>query len=539
MSDRVAPVDPSDVEGQLFGRAAEITRILAKHGLKDVLGRGSSDELTSLARARRLREALEELGPTFAKLGQILSTRPDLLPPEVIEELSTLQEEVTPLTEAEVVAVMEEELRVPWEDVFEHIEPAPLAAGTIGQVHRATLEGGDRVVVKVQRPNAATDIYRDLGLLELLASKTADRPTFRRLVDVPAVVEHLSASLKRELDFRMEAANIDRMRGVLDSYSRLDVPAVYGELSSSRLLVMQEVQGVPVREAPEGTLRTEAARQLLESYYEQILTVGFFHADPHPGNMKWWNDKIYFLDFGMVGEVDPATREYLLLLLMAFWREDVPFLTDVLLMLSGDDQRSDLDVGKIETELGELIGTFRHSSLKEIQLGPVLQGITEIAAHNDMRLPASMALTGKALAQMQLTAAELDPTLDPFAVAGTYLFKSLAGRLRDRADPQRLVYDAQKAKVRLTRLAEAIERMAGTRPGQRFQVQFTGTERLEVTIRNAARRVSVGIVAGTCIIATGVTADSHVVGSWLPITLGIVGAVLAIGLMLDILRGNR
>lgn len=539
MSERVAAVDPSDVEGRLLGRASEIARVLAKYGLKDAFDRDSREDLTSPARARRLREALEELGPTFAKLGQILSTRPDLLPPAVIDELSTLQEDVTPLTEAEVVAVMEDELRVPWEDVFESIEAVPLAAGTIGQVHRATLEGGARVVIKVQRPGAATDIYRDLGLFELFAEKTANRPTFRKVVDIPAVVEHLSTSLKRELDFRMEATNIDRMHAVLEPYERLEVPAVYHELSSSRLLVMQEIQGVPVRQAPEGKARKEAARQLLESYYEQILGVGFFHADPHPGNMKWWEEKIYFLDFGMVGEVDPATREYLLLLLMAFWREDVPFLTDVLLMLSGDDQRSDLDVGRIEAELGELVHTFRHSSLKEIQLGPVLQGITETAARNDMRLPASMALTGKALAQMQLTAAELDPGLDPFAVAGNYLFKSLAGRMRDRADPQRLVYDAQKLRVRLTRLVEAIERMAGTRPGQRFQVQFTGTEKLEVTIRNAARRVSIGIVAGTCIIATGVTADSQTVGSWLPITLGIIGAVLAVGLVLDILRGNR
>jgi predicted unusual protein kinase regulating ubiquinone biosynthesis (AarF/ABC1/UbiB family) len=530
--------DPSDVEGQLLGRATQIGRVLAKYGLQDRRQKGAED-MNDAERARRLRDALEELGPTFAKLGQILSTRPDLLPPEVIAELATLQERVTPLTEAEVVAVMEEELRVPWEDVFASIEPAPMAAGTIGQVHRARLEGGDRVVVKVQRPNAATDIYRDLGLLEMFAAKTADRPTFRRLVDIPAVIEHLSSSLKRELDFRMEASNIDRMREVLASYSRLEVPHVYGELSSARLLIMQEVEGVPVREAPVGEARTDAARQLLDSYYEQILTVGFFHADPHPGNLKWWDEKIYFLDFGMVGEVDPATREHLLLLLMAFWREDVPFLTDVLLIMSGDDRRADLDVARIETEIGALVRTFRHSSLKEIQLGPVLQGITEVAARNDMRLPASMALTGKALAQVQLTVGGLDAKLDPFAVAGNYLLRRLGGRLRDRADPQRLVYDVEKARVRLSRLAEAIERLAGTRPGQRFQVQFSGTEKLEATIRNAARRVALGILAGTCIIATGVTADSKAVGTWVPLTLGIVGAILAVGLVVDLLRSRH
>ena len=151
-----------------------------------------------------------------------------------------------------------------------------------------------------------------------------------------------------------------------------------------------------------------------------------------------------------------------------------------------------------------------------------------------------MALTGEgARADAARRPRSSIPTLDPFAIASNYLFRSLAGRFRDRADPRRLVYEAQKAKVRLTRLAEAIERMAGTRPGQRFQVQFTGTERLEVTIRNAARRVSVGIVAGTLIIAMGVTADSQVIGSWLPIALGVAGAILGIGLIVDILRGNR
>ena len=161
-------------------------------------------------RARRIRDALQELGPTFAKLGQVLSTRPDLLPPEIIEELATLQEKVTPLTEQEVVAAMERELGVPWEDVFASIDPQPIAAGTIGQVHHATLESGDRVVVKIQRPTAERDIALDLGLLERLAAKLAARPGSRRVIDVPLLVRQFSESLRRELDYRREAANAKR-----------------------------------------------------------------------------------------------------------------------------------------------------------------------------------------------------------------------------------------------------------------------------------------------------------------------------------------
>jgi hypothetical protein len=190
-------------EARLLPRAMRIGRVLVKAGLRELLARTKpGDDAAMKESARRLREALDELGPTFAKLGQILSTRPDLLPPSFIEELSHLQERVTPLTEREVAEVVERELGVPWEDVFAGFDPVPLAAGTIAQVHQARLETGERVVVKVQRPTAEEDILQDLALLEMFAARTASRPAFQSVFDVPAIVEHLSESLRRELDFR-------------------------------------------------------------------------------------------------------------------------------------------------------------------------------------------------------------------------------------------------------------------------------------------------------------------------------------------------
>jgi predicted unusual protein kinase regulating ubiquinone biosynthesis (AarF/ABC1/UbiB family)/nucleotide-binding universal stress UspA family protein len=535
-----AEIEDVPVEGHLLGRATEIGTIMAKHGLRELFSRhrGDADESTRV-RARRFRTALEELGPTFAKLGQILSTRPDLLPPAFIEELSTLQDNVPPLTQREVVEVMEEELGVPWEDVFESLDAKPMAAGTIAQVHRATLTGGERVVIKVQRPTAREDILRDLGLLKLFAEKTVDRPAFRQVVDMGAIFEHLSTSLQRELDFREEASNIERMREVLKPYPRLDVPAVYKDFSTSRLLVLEEIQGVAIRMAPEGDARREAARQLLESYYRQILTDGFFHADPHPGNLMWWNDRIYFLDFGMVGELGSDVRELLMLMLMSFWQEDVPFLSDVVLMIAGQDQRVDIDVAAFQQELGELLAKYRHLSLKEIQLGPILQEITEIAIRHDVALPASLALTGKALAQMQLATAQLDPTLDPFSVAGQFLTRGLLERTRDRLDPKRLFYEGQKLKVRLTRMVEAIERLSGARPGPKLTVNFRGTERLEDNIRRAGRRLSLALTAGGALVATAITASSTHVAAWVPATLGSAGGALTLGLVVDLLRRRR
>jgi predicted unusual protein kinase regulating ubiquinone biosynthesis (AarF/ABC1/UbiB family) len=527
-------------EGSLLGRAARIGRVMAKHGLREFFfERHHTDEASLQSRAKQFKSALEELGPTFAKLGQVLSTRPDLLPPAFIDELAKLQDDVQPLTEAEVVTVMEEELGVPWEDVFATVEETPLAAASMAQVHRATLENGARVVFKVQRPTAAESILADVELLKIFAEKTAERSAFRQVIDAPAIIEHLTSALRKELDFRNEAANLERFREVLAPYETLDVPGLYGDFTTPRFLVMEEIQGVNVREAPAGPARKAAARQLLESYYRQILTDGFFHADPHPGNLMWWNDKLYFLDFGMIGEVTPEVRELLLLMLMALWQDDTSFLADVILQLAGANTSADLDAQAFESDLEIVLKQFRGKSLKEIQLGPMLQEITEISIKHDVRLPASMALTGKALAQMQLVAAEMDPELDPFSVAGTYVMRSLTEQFRHRANPRNLYYEAQKVSMRVRRLVESLERLTGARAGPRMQIQFRGTERLEAAIQQAGRRLSMAIVAGASFFGTAITAGDPNVAGWIPVTSGSLGGVLTLALLIDLARRRK
>jgi ubiquinone biosynthesis protein len=513
--------------GHLASRTARIAAVVAKHGLRDRLEHGAS-------RPARFRAALEELGPTFAKLGQILSTRPDLIPPEVVAELASLQDRVPPLTEAQVVQVMEEELGVPWEDVFESIEPEPLAAGTIGQVHRARLEGGHRVVVKVQRPGAAEEIERDLGLLAIFAEKAEGREALRGLVDIPAVVEHLSSSLRRELDFREEAANIERMRQVLEPYPRLSVPAVHEGLSSRRLLVMDEVVGGPLREAPPGEERLEAARQMLEAFYRQVLREGFFHADPHPGNLLWADGRIHLLDLGMVGELDDESRELLLLLLLAFWREDADFLADVLLMLGQGP--GDLDLEALRTDLRAWIERFHVGSFGEIQLGPMLDEMIQISANHGIRLPASLAMTGKAFGQMQLAVGELDPELDPFSVVGTFMFRGVREGLRGALDPQRVAYEAQKLKLRGSRLVEALERVSGARPGTGLQIELRGSKTLEDSIRRAGRRIALAFAGGATLLAAVLAAAAASIDTWVPVTLGVAAGLAALTLALDLLK---
>lgn len=530
--------EPQTSEPHVAGRAVHIATVMAKHGLKELFSQpDQSDVSMRRQQAKRLRAALEELGPTFSKLGQVLSTRPDLLPAEYIEELAMLQSHVPPMPEREVVRVAEQELKVPWEDVFESIDPKPLAAGTIAQVHRATLENGDRVVVKVQRPTARADIEQDLALLEIFAQKVGQRQALNQVVNMEAVFKHLSTSLQRELDFRQEIENIQRMQTVLTDYDRLAVPSVYQELSTDRLLVMEEIQGISIAQAPEGPERIEAARQLLESFYKQIVVDGFFHADPHPGNLMWWKSGIYILDFGMVGAIDAGLREHLLLMLMALWKEDGVFLSDVTLMMTGSIDRSDLDVSRFQGEIGEVMAKYRKAALAEMQIGPLLQEMSAIAFRHGVPLPASLTLAAKALAQVQLATANLDPKLDPYDVAGKFLMRVMIKRLGAALDPKALVYQVQKFKVRAERVTEAIEHLIGARPGQKLVVNFKANS-LEEMVRRTGRRLALGFAAATSILSSALTVTSGTVADWIPLSFGIVAGLLTLGLVFDLMRGR-
>src|SRR5262249_3637960 len=419
--------------------------------------------------------------------------------------------------------------------VFASIEPIPLAAGTIGQVHRATLESGDHVIVKVQRPSAREEITRDLGLLELFAEKALEREALRDVVDIPALVRHLSESLRRELDFGQEADHLERMREILAPYDRLGVPRVYEELSTSRLLVLEFVDGVPIREPPDTPARREAGRQLLEAFYQQILTEGFFHADPHPGNMLWTGEQIVLLDLGMIGELGPETRELMIVLLLAFARNDPKFLSEAVLMLAGEERRADLDLDALEADFASFIERFQVHSLREIQLGPMLDGMVRIASGHGIRLPASLALSGKAFGQVQLAIADLDPSLDPFDVVGDFLARNVRDRVLRQASPQRLFYEGQKLKLRVTRLVEAIERATGARPGPKLQVDFLGSREIERAIGTAGRRLALAALAAAAVVGSATTAAAST-ATWVPIAFAVVGVLFGAWLVVDLTR---
>jgi predicted unusual protein kinase regulating ubiquinone biosynthesis (AarF/ABC1/UbiB family) len=223
---------------------------------------------------------------------------------------------------------------------------------------------------------------------------------------------------------------------------------------------------------------------------------------------------------------------------MSFWQQDVGFLTDVTLMLTGGIDRADLDVDAFSGDIGSLMAKTHGASLKDIQLGPILQEMTEIGLRHGVPLPASLTLMGKAMAQMQLATSELDPELDPFDVAGSFAMRSVVRGMGAKLDPKTMFFQAQKIKVRATKVVEALERLIGARPGAKLEVNFRAAT-LEQTIHTAGRRLALGVVAGAALLAAAITSTSERVASWVPFGLGAIGALFTLGLLVDLVRRNQ
>jgi predicted unusual protein kinase regulating ubiquinone biosynthesis (AarF/ABC1/UbiB family) len=238
----------------------------------------------------------------------------------------------------------------------------------------------------------------------------------------------------------------------------------------------------------------------------------------------------------MVGTLDDDTRGLLLLLLLAFWREDSDFLADVLLMLG--DSADTVDIDALRADLAAYVAEFKVSSFNDIELGPMLDAMFEIAARHGIRMPASLAMTGKAFSQMQLAVAELDPTLDPFSAVGRFMFRGLRERVGGAIDPQKAIYEVQKLKLRTTRLIEGIERLTGARPGPGLQIELQGSKSLENAIRRAGRRIALAFAGGAMLLAAVLAAAASHIGVWVPIILGITAGIAVIALAVDLAR-NR
>ncbi|HEY8414944.1 MAG TPA: AarF/ABC1/UbiB kinase family protein [Thermaerobacter sp.] len=442
-------------------RYREIATVLARHGLNVVAeqlglarrpGAGGRPFGTKLseeeARARgrslgvHLRQALEELGPTFVKLGQVLSTRPDLLPPDVLRELSRLQDRVPPFPYEQVAAQIEGELGRPVHSLFVRFDPEPLAAASIGQVHAAELPGGQPVVVKVQRPGVRRTIEADLDILMGLADLAERYSPLAEVYPFREIAGEIAATLRAELDFIREARNAERLRRLAARNPAVSIPRVYWEYTTPRVLTLERLEGTKLSEDAASSLPPAEARRmaraLVMAVLEPMFTEGVFHADPHPGNvMLLEGGRIGLLDFGVVGHLDAATRRHLTALVIALLRGDTDGLVRNVVALAGVPP--DVDRRRLRRDLEVLRDRYYDVPLAEIDLAEVIPSFFEVLRRHRVRVPAELGLVGKTLLTLQGVASRLDPGLSILDLARPLGRRLLRRYLSPREASRRLL----------------------------------------------------------------------------------------------------
>lgn len=421
-----------------LSRYRQITASLARHGLgwlipelglgdlipfhKGMLGHPQRDE--PYTRPEHFRMVLEDLGVVFIKLGQVLSTRPDMLPPAYIIEFARLQDAAPPVSYAEIAAVIEAELGAPPEAIYTEFDPAPRASASIGQAHTARLKDGTPVVVKVQRPGVDKLVEEDLAVLANLAHLATTRTALGDYYDLVGWVEEFAYTLRNELDYTREGQNADRIRRNFADEPALHVPQVYWELSTPRVVTMEEVRGIKINNMAAldtaGLNRRRIAENSVRIMLTEVFNHGFFHADPHPGNFFVLpGEVIGLIDFGMVGRLDDTLRAALLRLTLALTRQDSERLVDELLDLGVAPKRVQRQVMK--RDLDHLVARYYDVPIGEWAAGQLFSDVMTIAFRHRLQLPSDLTLLIRMIAMSEGLGAQLDPGFNLLAFAEPYL----------------------------------------------------------------------------------------------------------------------
>ncbi len=549
-----------------LNRYRQIVTILFKYGFGDLVGSLKIDQylevglqmiskkrherLEKLSRSERIRLAFEELGPTFVKLGQILSTRPDLVSVDLIREFSKLQDEVPPFPFSDVREIIETELGLPPEEVFESFNKTPLASASIGQVHVALLKNGENAAVKVQRPGIKKIITVDLEIILHLATLMERHIEEMALHRPVKIVEEFAKTLEREIDYTIEATNIERFAGNFLSDPTVYIPKVYQEVSTSRVLTMEYIDGIKISEVE----KIEAAgldRKLLtvrgaDLILKQVFDFGFFHADPHPGNIFVLpGNVICLLDFGMTGTVDRQTRENFVDLLDSVARRNDPAMAaDALLKIAIRDKEPDIRM--LEKDISEFMGQYLYKPLKEIDMGELLHHMLELTFRHRLRIPPDIFLMMKALSTTESVGLMLDPDFDmttratPFikrVKAARFYPKRIAGDIiRFISEQLQFVQDFPKEMLEITRMIRQQK--------LNFRIEHHGLEKMLSTHDQISNRISFSIVIAALIVGSALIVLSKTPPLFYGISvIGIVGfltaAIMGFWLLVAILRKGR
>ena len=510
------------VRGKRVRRALELTRVARRTHLLRVLREVGvvGDKPATREAAVAFREALEELGTTFVKLGQLLSSRPDLLPDVYIDELAKLVDNVPAIPYAEVEPTIDAEIGL---EHFARIDPEPLATASIAQIHSALLDTGRDVVVKVRRPGVREQVEIDLDLLRRTASLAEGRSQTARLLQLTALAEELEIHLRAELDFREEAHNAELIAGVLAENDDLVVPQVIHPYVTEKVLVLEQIHGKKV-DADHG-LDTERARVLarefFRAYVRQVTITGLYHADPHRGNVLLTEDgRLALLDFGLLGRLDDDTRTSLALLLLAIAQNRADDVADLILTMSLTTVESD-ESGFVH-DLRRKLPRYHWRPLAGIRTGEGLADLQRLCLQHGIALPTSFALVGKTLSQAEEIARLLDPTMDPVELLRREGWSVMASEVEKRLEPNQvlaLTFTQLQPLLRMPRrLAQLVQRVETG--SLKVAIAPTELESFEQLLRSTANRLGAALIIVGLLVSSALMARvSH--------TVALIGFVLA------------
>ena len=456
----------------------------------------------------QLASALEELGPCFIKLGQLLSTRPDLLPADYIHALSRLQDTIQPVPCERIVQIIQAELGKPIGELFQTFEDEPLATASMAQVHRAVLRDGTEVAVKVQRPGVRQRIEIDLEVLREIANFASKHTQVGARYGLVQMVHELEISLNQELDFRIEAENTRRIGRQIAGFTRLCTPTVYPQYTSSRVLTLSFVRGRHLAEVSRKELEQQdpkaIASDLLSAYMKQIAIDGVFHCDPHPGNILLTDDgRLALMDFGMVGRFDAGQKDKMILFLLAFSERLGERVAETYLEMI--QQPEDLDQHGFTQDICSLVSRYHDMSGGRLGLGSALLDLTRLAYSNRVPVPTSMTLLGKTMLNLDGAISVLSPELDPVELIRNYMLEVMMKRVGDQLSPGRVfawVLDMKHLFENAPRRTDAIlGKLADDRLTMRLEVQHL--QETTQSLNRAATRLAVGVLAGSLLIGGG------------------------------------
>ena len=550
-----------------LSRAQDIAVVLIRYGFGDMVRRLGmadalakagkvlhwhvSDEFARLEPPARARRALEDLGPTFIKLGQILATRVDLFAPEWIAEFSKLQDAAPAVPFEQVRAQLAEDLGEAPEAAFASLETTPLAAASLAQVYRARLTDGREVVLKVRRPGIRPTVEADLRLLARLAEiVNAEMPELRRYRPAE-VVREFTTSLRRELDFGAECRSAERIAGHFAGHPEFVIPAIHWQWSGERLNVQDFIDGIPGRNLAAvdaaGMDRRLLARRGAAAVLKMILEDGFFHADPHPGNVFYLpGNRIAFIDFGMVGRLTEARRYEIAVLLHGLVSGGAEVVAEILLDWRDDgDAEAQTDPARLRREIDTFVDQYKGVPLKRLDLAAMLSDVVTILRDNQLTLPPELAVLVKAFISLEGMGRQLDPDFDMAGEAAPYLQQALLAHRSPAALARRGWRTVDGALKLLTGLPQDLGQLlrAARRGRLKVEVEVLPLKHFGDRIDRALSRLTIGIVTAALIIGTSIVLTvpgEGISGLSTVALLGFIGAVLgAIWLLVSIRRSGR